>query len=218
MSESGVNSRSSSPDKKTGSRGGKGSDSESSTGGTVKRNRKLKVAPKNATEIFEKKQAVAEGPTRYKKVKFGKIKLHFMMNDGTFKDQLLENRDISTYLQLQQEICKIFPHSKSMFMVQKTDGKMLNAENFQEVQVYNIREIYSSRLSSMKFIPHENAYWEFKDYHAAPKNWRMPKPRAKKPHKPEPSVSDLSAGSGIGLDGEPVVKSAMSIFSKKEPV
>ncbi len=90
----------------------------------IKRNRKLKVTGKNATEIFAKKEEVVQ-EQKYRKIKFPKIKLHFMMTDGSTTDYFIENRELGTYRQLQEEICKLYPHSKSMFMVQKQDGTML---------------------------------------------------------------------------------------------
>ncbi len=134
-SEDESKSRSASPEKSSrpGSKA-KDSDNESTGSGKGKnvnkgRNRKLKVAPKSTSEMFTK-QAVVEAPTKYKKLKFSKIKMAFKMTDGTTKDHFIENREINTYLQVQQEICKIFPHSKSMWMVQTTEGKMLSAANF----------------------------------------------------------------------------------------
>lgn len=49
---------------------------------------------------------------------------------------------------------------------------MYRPQNFKATNFYNVREIPSVRMEKMKFHPKVSSYWEFKEYHGAPKGWR----------------------------------------------
>ena len=94
--------------------------------------------------------------------------LNFKFVDGSKNDVILLHQP-QTYADLQREICKIYPNTKKMLVIQDIEGNFVYANSFTPSASFVLKEYHSLRVPSL--IPDVPITWEFRGYHAAPEVW-----------------------------------------------
>mmetsp|Transcript_33709 Transcript_33709/g.34338 ORF Transcript_33709/g.34338 Transcript_33709/m.34338 type:complete len:310 (+) Transcript_33709:292-1221(+) len=94
--------------------------------------------------------------------------LKFMFLDGSRREVILYVRPLE-YSDLQREIARIYPQSKTIFSILDNNDVFVDSKNYRPCPFLKVKEYNSLRIPTS--IPYMPAFWEFRGYHAGPEVW-----------------------------------------------